>query len=210
MNMHERMAAGKLFTDLCEGLPEERARGKRLMAAYNATDPQDAEGRAALIAQMLAPGSKGTIEPPIYFCYGSHIHAEQVYINMNCTFLDDGCINIGKKVLIASGVTIATVGHPVDPELRKAGYMYCDDVTISDGVWIGANATICPGVTIGENSVIGAGSVVTKDIPANVVAVGNPCRVLREIGPEDKKSYYHGRVTDEADLLEADRLAGKK
>lgn len=109
-------------------------------------------------------------------------------------------IVVGKNVMFGPAVTIATVGHPICPELR--GYMYTDPVAIKDSVWIGENVTICPGVTIGENNVIGAGSVVTKDIPANCIAVGNPCRVLREIGEKDKEFYYWDRRIDPEDLKE--------
>ena len=125
-------------------------------------------------------------------------------MNVNCNFVDDGMITVGKNVLFGPAVTIATVGHPLRPDMRE--YMYTDPVTICDNVWIGENVTICPGVTIGENSVIGAGSVVVKDIPANVVAVGNPCRVLREIGEKDMEYYYRDRKIDPEDLKEEAKL----
>lgn len=141
------------------------------------------------------------MSPPFYFCYGKHIVlGEGTYINFNCNFVDDGMIIVGKNVMFGPAVTIPTVGHPIWPELR--GYMYTDPVKIGDGVWIGENVTICPGVAIGENSVIGAGSVVTKDIPANCIAVGNPCRVLREIGEKDREFYYRDRRIDPEDLKE--------
>lgn len=121
------------------------------------------------------------VEPPFYCCYGTNITiGEGSYLNFNCNFVDDGKIIIGKKVMFGPAVTIATVGHPVNPKMRE--YMYTDPVTIEDNCWIGAGTTICPGVHIGENSVIGAGSVVVHDIPANSVAAGNPCKVIREIG----------------------------
>ena len=121
------------------------------------------------------------MEPPFYCCYGTNITiGEGSYLNFNCSFVDDGKIIIGKKVMFGPAVTIATVGHPVNPKMRE--YMYTDPVTIEDNCWIGAGTTICPGVHIGENSVIGAGSVVVHDIPANSVAAGNPCKVIREIG----------------------------
>lgn len=117
---------------------------------------------------------------------------------MNCNFIDDGMIFIGERVMFGPAVTIATVGHPIEPSMRE--YMYTDAVKIGDNAWIGAGATICPGVTIGENSVIGAGSVVIGDIPADSIAVGNPCRVVRRIGEHDKVFYYKGRRIDERDL----------
>ena len=201
MTMHERIQSGKLFTDMCEGMPEERLQAKKLMKRFNDSEPDDLEGRAALLSQILGTKCEGWIEPPFYFCYGRHIQlGSGTYINVNCNFIDDGQITIGNGVMFGPAVTIATVGHPINPNLR--GYMYCDPVTIKDNCWIGGNSIICPGVTIGENTVIGAGSVVTKDIPANVVAAGNPCKVIREIGEQDMKYYYRDRLIDEADLAE--------
>ena len=206
MNMHERIMAGKLFTDMCEGMPEERAEAKKRMIAFNATTPDTLEERFRIQKEMLHPSSGDAwIEPPFYFCYGRHIiMGEGTYVNFNCNFVDDGMITVGKNVLFGPAVTIATVGHPIRPDLRD--YMYTDPVTICDNVWIGENVTICPGVTIGENSVIGAGSVVVKNIPANVIAVGNPCRVLREIGEKDQEYYYRDRKIDAADLKEEAEL----
>lgn len=193
MTMRERIASGKLFTDYCEGLPEDRLHCKKTMTALNRTEPDDLEGRARLMQELFGKETKAWIEPPFYCCYGSNITlGEGTYINMNCSFIDDGRITIGKAVMFGANVAIATVGHPIRPDMR--GYMYTDPVTIGDNCWIGANVTICPGVTIGENTVIGAGSVVTRDIPANVIAVGNPCRVLREIGEQDDIYYYKDRT----------------
>ena len=203
MTMRERISEGKLFTDLCEGLPEERLQAKKRMKAFNATDPEDMAQRAALCKEIFGQEVKAWIEPPFYFCYGTHITiGESCYLNMNCTFIDDGTITIGSSVLFGAGVNIATVGHPIDPELRAKGYMYTAPVVIEDGCWIGSQAMICPGVTIGKNTVIGAGSVVTHDIPANVVAYGNPCKVAREINEHDKQFYFHDREVSEADLQE--------
>ena len=181
MNMHERIRDGKLFTDMCEGLPQERLQGKRYMKEFNDSAPDEPEKRCELIGRMLKQGKGIWIEPPFYCCYGTHITiGDGTYVNFNCSFVDDGKITIGSQVLFGPAVTIATVGHPVNPEMRR--YMYADPVTIGDNCWIGAGTTICPGVHIGENSVIGAGSVVVHDIPANSVAAGNPCKVIREIG----------------------------
>jgi acetyltransferase-like isoleucine patch superfamily enzyme len=206
MNMHERIMAGKLFTDMCEGLPEERNEAKKRMIAFNLTTPDTLEERLRIQKDMLHESSgEAWIEPPFYFCYGRHIIlGEGTYVNFNCNFVDDGMITVGKNVMFGPAVTIATVGHPLRPDMRE--YMYTDPVTICDNVWIGENVTICPGVTIGENSVIGAGSVVVKDIPANVVAVGNPCRVLREIGEKDMEYYYRDRKIDPEDLKEEAEL----
>lgn len=130
------------------------------------------------------------------------------YINMNCNFIDDGLIEIGDRVMFGPAVTIATVGHPVNPEMRE--YMYTDPVKIGNNCWLGANVVVCPGVTIGDNCVIGAGSVVVHDIPENSVAAGNPCRVLREIGEKDSVYYYKDRKIDKEDLQEERKLRGGK
>ena len=206
MNMHERIMAGKLFTDMCEGLPEERDEAKKRMIAFNLTTPDTLDERLRIQKEMLHEKSgEAWIEPPFYFCYGRHIIlGEGTYVNFNCNFVDDGMITVGKNVMFGPAVTIATVGHPLRPDMRE--YMYTDPVTICDNVWIGENVTICPGVTIGENSVIGAGSVVVKNIPANAVAVGNPCRVLREIGEKDMEYYYRDRKIDPEDLKEEAEL----
>ncbi len=201
MTMRERIASGKLFTDYCEGLPEDRIRAKRRMIAFNATGPDNLEERFRLIGEIFGKETKVWIEPPFYFCYGTNIEiGEGCYINFNCNFVDDTKIIIGNKVMFGPAVTIATVGHPINPDYRE--YMYADPVKIEDNCWIGAGSTICPGVTIGENSVIGAGSVVTKDIPANSIAVGNPCKVMRSIGEHDMKYYYKDREITKEDLEE--------
>ena len=205
MTMRERMAQGKLFTDMCEGLPGKRARAKKLQYQFNNSDPENFEERMALLAQIFGTLPIAWIEPPFHFCYGTHITLGRgCYINVGCNFIDDGEIRIGDKVMFGPAVTIATVGHPINPEMRE--YMYCDPVTIGSNCWIGAGAVICPGVTIGENTVIGAGSVVTKDIPANVVAAGNPCKVIREINEQDKQFYYKDRPITLDDLAEEKSL----
>jgi len=190
--MRERINSGKLFSDNCEGLPEDRENAKRKMIALNATGPDDLETRFRLIKEIFGGKADFWIEPPIYFCYGKNINiGEGCYINFNCNFVDDGKITIGNHVMFGPAVIVATVSHPINPNFRE--YMYADPVTIEDNCWIGAGTIICPGVTIGENSVIGAGSVVTKDIPSNSVAVGNPCKVLRTIDENDMKYYGKNR-----------------
>ncbi|MBM7651243.1 sugar O-acetyltransferase [Neobacillus cucumis] len=203
--MRERIATGKLFTDYCEGLPEDRLQAKKRMMAFNATGPDAIEERGRLMKEIFGKETRAWIEPPFYFCYGTNIEiGEGTYLNFNCNFVDDTKIIIGKNVLFGPAVTIATVGHPINPNYRE--YMYANPVKIEDNCWIGAGSTICPGVTIGVNSVIGAGSVVTKDIPANSVAVGNPCKVLRSINEHDMKYYYKDREITQEDLDEEARL----
>lgn len=205
MTMRERIANGLLFTDYCEGLPEDRTRAKKLMKQFNDSEPDRIEARFAILNEIFKKEAKAWIEPPFHFCYGYNIDiGDMVYINFNCNFIDDGKITIGDKTMFGAGVTIATVGHPLNPDMRE--YMYTAPVTIGKNCWIGANATICPGVTIGDNSVIGAGSVVTKDIPSNVIAVGNPCKVLREINEHDKEYYFRDRKITTEDLEEERKL----
>ena len=208
MTMRDRMKNGQLFTDMCEGLPQRRSEAKNLMNAFNRADHTDIQTKTELINQMIDAEKDVWIESPFYFIYGKNIHlGEGSFINMNCNFIDDGQIIVGKKVLFGPAVTVVTVGHPVNPQMRE--YMYTDPVTIKDNVWIGANVTICPGVTIGENSVIGAGSVVVKNIPANCVAVGNPCRVIRQINERDELYYYKDRQIDKTDLEKEAELRNK-
>ena len=187
MNMHERIMAGKLFTDMCEGLPEERDEAKKRMIAFNLTTPDTLEERLRIQKEMLHESSGGAwIEPPFYFCYGRHIIlGEGTYVNFNCNFVDDGMITVGKNVMFGPAVTIATVGHPLRPDMRE--YMYTDPVTICDNVWIGENVTICPGVTIGEYAVVAAGAVVTKDVPDYAIVGGVPAKVIRYQDPSEQK-----------------------
>ncbi|HCD2301120.1 TPA: galactoside O-acetyltransferase, partial [Escherichia coli] len=179
MSMTERIKAGKLFTDMCEGLPEKRLRGKTLMYEFNHSHPSEVDKRESLIKEMFATvGENAWVDPPVYFSYGSNIHiGRNFYANFNLTIVDDYTVTIGDNVLIAPNVTLSVTGHPVHHELRKNGEMYSFPITIGNNVWIGSHVVINPGVTIGDNSVIGAGSVVTKDIPPNVVAAGVPCRI---------------------------------
>ncbi|MCH4193676.1 MAG: sugar O-acetyltransferase [Butyrivibrio sp.] len=205
MTMKERIFSGKLFTDDCEGMPAERTDCKKNMIAFNASSPEDIPGRFAILGRLFGKEVKAWIEPPFYCCYGTHIDiGDGTYINFNCNFVDDGKITIGQKVMFGPAVTIATVGHPINPDMR--GYMYTDPVKIGNNCWIGAGVVICPGVTIGDNTVIGAGSVVVHDIPADSVAAGNPCRVIRPINEKDRKYYYKDREITAEDLEEERKL----
>ena len=144
---------------------------------------------------MLAEvGENCYVEPPLHANWGCHTHfGKNVYANFNLTLVDDTDIFVGDSVMFGPNVTVATAGHPIDPALRLKVGQFNIPVHIGNNVWIGANSVILPGITIGDNSVIGAGSIVTKDIPENVVAVGNPCRVLRPISERDKEYYYKDR-----------------
>ncbi|AUV86287.1 sugar O-acetyltransferase [Vibrio campbellii] len=166
---------------------------------YNHTRPSESEKRGEILGRLLASvGESCYIEPPLRANWGCHTYlGDNVYANFNLTLVDDTYIYIGNSVMIGPNVTIATAGHPIDPDLRRDVAQFNMPVRIGDNVWIGANSVVLPGVTIGENSVIGAGSIVTKDIPANVVAVGNPCRVLREVGQHDKEYYFKDRKLEQ-------------
>ena len=179
------------------------------MKKLNDLAPEQFEERAKLLNEIFQAETQAWVEPPFYFCYGYNISlGKGTYINVNCNFIDDGKIIIGEKVMFGPAVTIATVGHPIKPDMRE--YMYTAPVRIEDNVWIGGNVMICAGVTIGENSVIGAGSVVIHDIPANCVASGNPCRVIREINEHDAEFYFRDRRIDAEDLEEEARLRNSK
>ena len=170
---------------------------------FNATRPTELEKRDALLREMFAElGEDCYVEPPLYANWGGkHVHfGDRVYANFHLTLVDGTHIYVGSNTMFAPNVTVATAGHPILPVLRAQAYQYNLPVHIGRNCWIGAGAVILPGVTIGDNTVIGAGSVVTKDIPANVVAVGNPCRVLREIGERDRLYYYRDKPID-ASLL---------
>ena len=171
------------------------------MAAYTATRPDEQEKRRQLLPQMLADvGPDSYIEAPFYANWGGkHVHVgRQFYANFHLTVVDDGEVFIGDRVMIGPNVTIATAAHPIDPSLRARALQYNLPVHIGSDVWIGAGAIVLPGVTIGDGSVIGAGSVVSRDIPAGVVAVGSPCRVLRPISERDREFYARDRRIDPA------------
>lgn len=161
---------------------------KTLCWEYNKTAPWEKEKRSEILQNLFGTCHPLTFIEPSFRCdYGFNIHTHGLtVINYNCVILDTSPVSIGANAFIAPGVCIACAGHSIDPVQRSMGVGTSAPITIEDNVWIGANVTICGGVTIGEGSVIGAGSVVTKDIPAGVVAAGNPCRVLRPISEKDK------------------------
>jgi galactoside O-acetyltransferase len=195
MTIREKMKNGMLYTDMGEGLDEERRRCKELLYDYNNTRPSEEAKRKELLKKILGDmGEDIWIEPPLHMAYGTNVHiGDHFYANFNLVIVDDIDVYIGEHVMIAPNVTITPTGHPVDPDLRRPGNQFSIPVRIGNDVWIGSNAVILPGITIGDNSVIGAGSVVTHDIPGNVIAVGNPCRVLRQINERDKEYYYKNR-----------------
>lgn len=203
MDQKERMHKNLPYKAWLDGLAEERLECKKKIYEYNHLPPERWEERTALIKNIL--GSTGEyvhIEEPFHCDYGSNIEVgENFFANYNFTVLDVGKVTIGNNAQIAPNVSIYTAGHPVHPDSRNSGYEYGIDIFIGDNVWIGGNTCILPGVHIGNNVVIGAGSVVTKDIPDNVIAAGNPCRVIREITENDRKYYYKDREFDVEDYL---------
>ncbi len=204
MNQKERMCANLPYKSWMDGLPEHRQHAQQLCYEINQLPPIEVEKRLELFRKLLgSTGKKFYIEQPFRCDYGWNIHlGEDFYCNYNCTILDIGKVTIGDRVMIAPNVSIYTAGHPVDPKMRASGYEYGIDISIGNDVWIGGNTVINPGVTIGNNVVIGSGSVVTKDIPANVIAAGNPCRVIRPLTPEDKLYYFQKRPFEQEILEE--------
>lgn len=204
MEQRERMDMGLIYDPADRTIMEEQTSYLDTLYEYNMTRPSELERRTDLLKKMLGAIGEGCyIEPPFHANWaGKHVFmGNAVYANFNLTVVDDGNIYIGDKVMFGPNVTIATANHPILPELRDRALQYNKDVHIGSNVWIGAGVVIVPGVTIGDNSVIGAGSVVVKDIPAGVVAVGNPCRVLREIGERDRICFYKMERIDWENLL---------
>lgn len=203
MNDKEKMHTGELYYPSGDEIMSEQLQCLNRLYDFNLTRPTELEKRAEMLKEMFAEiGEDCYIEPPLRANWGGkHVHfGKGVYANFNLTLVDDTHIYVGDYTLFGPNVCVATAGHPLDPELRKKAYQYNMSVHIGINCWIGAGAVIVPGVTIGDNVVIGAGSVVTKDIPSNVVAVGNPCRVLREISEYDKEYYFKNRKIDYGNL----------
>ena len=196
MGMKERMFTGELYYPNEESIFDEQLKKLDLLYEFNSTRPTEQKKRQELMKEMFAEiGENCYLEPPFHANWGgAHMHlGDSVYANFNFTAVDDSHIYIGSYTMIGPNVTVATAGHPILPELREKAYQFNMPVHIGRNCWIGAGAVIMPGVTIGDNTVIGAGSVVTKNVPANVVAVGNPCRVMREINEHDREFYYKDR-----------------
>lgn len=192
MNQKERMLNGLPYKAWLDGLPEERMENAQKTFEYNNCSPLEMEKADLLIREILGKaGTDITIRPPFYCDYGKNIEVgDNFYANFNTVILDVGKVRIGNNVMLAPNVSIYTAGHPIHPDSRNSGYEYGIAVTIGDNVWIGGNCVINPGVTIGNNCVIGSGSIVTKDIPDNSIAVGNPSAVIRQITEDDRKYYF--------------------
>ena len=196
MDQTDIIHSGAIYYPSDESIMSRQLRCVEKLYDYNATRPLEQEKRTALLKEMFAEIGEGCyIEPPLHSNWGGHnVHfGKGVYANFNLTLVDDTHIYVGDHTMLGPNVTLATAGHPIYPPLRQQGYQYNVPIYIGKNCWLGAGVVVLPGVTIGDNTVIGAGSVVTKDIPANVVAVGNPCRVLRPISDHDRDYYFQNR-----------------
>lgn len=192
----EKLHTGQLYLPNDDSIMKEQLQRLDRLYDYNATRPLEQEKREMLLKEMFAEiGEDCYVEPPLHSNFGGgHVHfGKNVYANFNLTLVDDTHIYVGDYTMLGPNVVIATAGHPILPELREQAYQYNMPVHIGKNCWLGAGVIVLPGVSIGDNTVVGAGSVVTKDLPANVVAVGNPCRVLREIGERDREYYWRNR-----------------
>ncbi len=201
MTEKEKMLSGNLYIADDEELKTDRRNARRLTRLFNSTTEEELEDRSELLRELLGSvGDNAFIEPPFRCDYGYNISVgKNFYANYDCIMLDVCRVTIGDNVFLAPRVGIYTAGHPIDAEIRNTNLEFGKPITIGSSVWIGANTVVNPGVTIGSNVVIGSGSVVTKDIPDNVIAVGNPCRVLREITQEDMAYWEEKRRQYTAD-----------
>ena len=208
MTEYEKLHSGDIYNPGDEAIFRKQLDCLERLYDFNATRPHELDKRAEMLKAMFAEIGEGSyIEPPLHANWGGrHCHlGKQVYANFNLTLVDDTHIHIGDYTMLGPNVVIATAGHPILPELRSARQLqYNMPVHIGHNCWLGAGVIVMPGVTIGDNAVIGAGSVVTRDIPANVVAVGNPCRVLREISGKDRQFYWRDRRIAPSIFTESD------
>lgn len=191
--MKDRLHTGELYLPGDEEIMEGQRKCLERLYDFNQTRPGELEKRQEMLKEMFAEvGENCYIEPPFHANFGgAHVHfGKNVYANFNLTCVDDTHIYVGDYTMFGPNVTIATAGHPLLPSLREKGYQYNMPVHIGKNCWIGAGAIILPGITVGDNVVIGAGSIVTKDLPSNVLVVGNPCRVLREINEHDREYCF--------------------
>lgn len=197
--MKEKMHNCELYYPNAEEIMKEQLLCLEKLYDFNATRPLEGEKRTQMLKEMFAEIGEGCyIEPPLHSNWGGHhVHfGKGIYANFNLTLVDDTHIYVGDYTMIGPNVTVATAGHPIVPELREKGYQYNAPVHIGRNCWIGAGVVIVPGIRIGDNVVVGAGSIVTKDLPDNVIAVGNPCRVLREVNEHDREYYFKDRKID--------------
>ena len=204
MTIQEKQHNGEIYQPMDEEITRQQMVYLDNLRLYNEIPHVQMDRREAMLRQMFAEVGEGCyIESPFYANFGGHhVHlGNNVYTNFNLTLVDDTHIYIGDCTMIGPNVTIATAGHPIEPGLRSRGLQYNMPVRIGKNCWLGAGVIVMPGVTIGDNTVIGAGSIVTRDIPSNVVAVGNPCRMMRPVGERDRQYYFRDRKVPQ-ELLE--------
>lgn len=192
MTEKEKMICGKPYFANGKELFTDRQNAKELVFEFNNSPPKELKFRVKIIKKLFGKMEKGCyIEPPFRCDYGYNISVgKNFYSNYNCTILDGAEVKIGDNVMFAPNVSLLTAGHPIHHEMRNTAIEYAFPISIGNSVWLGGNVVVNPGISIGNNVVVGSGSVVTKDIPDNVVAVGNPCKVLREITEDDKMYYF--------------------
>ena len=203
MDIFEKLHDGSIYDPGDADILKQQMEYQELLYDYNMTRPSEGDRRTALLKEMFAEiGENCYIEPPLHSNMGGHhVHfGRNIYANYNLTLVDDTHIYVGDYTMFGPNVTIATAGHPILPELRQRGLQYNMPVRIGKNCWLGAGVIILPGITIGDDVVVGAGSVVTKDIPSGVVAVGNPCRILREVGEHDRQYYFKDREINSCDF----------
>ncbi len=199
MTQYERMINGLIYDPADSEIVKLQQRYQDKLWEFNMLKPSDIDKKREYMKEVFAScGENCYIELPFHANWGGHhLHfGDGVYANFNLTVVDDAHVYVGNYVMFGPNIIIATANHPIDPDLRARGLQYNKEVHIGDNSWIGGGVVIVPGVRIGKNCVIGAGSVVTRDIPDNVVAVGNPCRVLREVGVRDREFFYKNEKID--------------
>ncbi len=203
MSQRDKLHTGELYLPGDEEIMKEQLKKLDMLYDFNHTRPAELDKREEMLKEMFAEIGEGCyIEPPFHANWGgANVHfGKNIYCNFGVTMVDDTHIYVGDYTMLGPNVVIATAGHPILPELREKAYQYNMTVRIGKNCWIGAGVLIVPGVTIGDNVVVGAGSVVTKDLPSNVVAVGNPCKVLREVNEKDREYYFKDKKIDWKDI----------
>ena len=201
--MKDRLHTGELYLPGDDEIMEDQTKRLDRLYAFNMTRPTEGAKRQAMLKEMFAEIGEGCyLEPPFHSNFGGgHVHfGKGVYANFNLTLVDDTHIYVGDNTMFGPNVVLATAGHPILPELREKGYQYNAPIRIGKNCWLGAGVIVLPGTTIGDNVVIGAGSIVTKDIPSNVVACGQPCKVTRKVNDHDKEYYFKDKKIDYSKL----------
>ena len=205
MTQYERMVKGLIYDPGDEEILREQTSFQERLYEFNLLRPSDTAEKQRYMKELFAEcGENCYFELPFRANWGGHhVHlGSGVYANFNLTLVDDGHIYVGDKVMFGPNVTVTTASHPVDPTLRSRGLQFNKDVYIGENAWIGAGVIIMPGIRIGRDAVVGAGSIVTRDVPERTIAVGNPCRVLREVSGRDRRFFWREEAIDWDQLQE--------